>query len=267
MSELSKYNLNLSPLQPISRAEVSIIEELLSIYIEGKNRWESDFVIRGNVKKWLTAENQDPQHVFKLVNSQNNNPRYLTLLAFLNYCGIGTESNHEQTFYCYKKAADYGDPLGQQEVASCYQRSIGTRNDRHQAFLWYQKAANAEYASAQCHLGKCYLIGAGIKSNGLQAVHWLQRSSKAGFREAHFLLGWCYESGKGVKANMRKAFFCYKISADAGYIPAIQNRSRCLKQGQGTLKDVHEAMRNYSRSNEKGNLLFDLGFFALFRYI
>ncbi|CAG8445209.1 6030_t:CDS:2 [Ambispora gerdemannii] len=173
-----------------------VAQELLAIFNEGNNRWEYDEVILVDVKLWLDKSNYLPEVVFRTVYNLRHNLDYFCLLAFLYLYGVGTSPNPTAAFGWYKKAAEAGDVLGQNETAMCHQMGAGTKQDHVMAFLWYLKSATGGFPVAQYKLAWSYFNGRGTDADLNMALYWFEKSARTGFHDAQDHLGYCYQVGK-----------------------------------------------------------------------
>ncbi|CAG8666632.1 27242_t:CDS:10, partial [Dentiscutata erythropus] len=62
--------------------------------------------------------------------------------------GIIVEKCEEKAFEHYRKSADYNNPLGQFNLARCYEEGIGVIKNLRLAKHWYEKAANDGHKDA-----------------------------------------------------------------------------------------------------------------------
>ena len=74
----------------------------------------------------------------------------------------------------FRKAAEQGDPNGQDDLASMYESGDGVRqNNAEAAARWYRKAAEQGVPGAQSSLGLLYFSGEGVPQDYAQAYKWL----------------------------------------------------------------------------------------------
>jgi len=95
----------------------------------------------------------------------------LTLLASSASAGMTPEE--VKRFQGLKVAADQGDAMAQNNLASCYYNGTGVAKDEVEAVRWYRKAADQGDVMAQCNLGFCYDKGTGVAKDEIEAyAYW-----------------------------------------------------------------------------------------------
>lgn len=102
--------------------------------------------------------------------------------------GRGVHKNDAKAFYYFKRAADAGDALAQNEVAYLLASGKGTPQSYHDALKYYQQAANQNLASAQYSVGLFYLHGLSVPQNQETALVWFRKAASHGFEPATHLL-------------------------------------------------------------------------------
>ena len=80
--------------------------------------------------------------------------------------------DYKQAAAWYRKAADQGDALGQNNIGFMYQRGQGVPQDYSAALSWYRLAADQGHAHAQNNLGWMYFRGLGVPKDDVQAYMW-----------------------------------------------------------------------------------------------
>ena len=97
------------------------------------------------------------------------------------YCGRnGVAKDYKQAVFWYRKSADQGNALGQNNLGRCYEKGRGVAKDFEQALFWFRKSADQGNALAQCNLGRCYENGQGVAKDFRQAVFWYRKSADQG---------------------------------------------------------------------------------------
>ena len=99
----------------------------------------------------------------------------------------------------------------------------GVRQDSAEAVRWYRKAAERGYIVAQNNLGVAYSEGQGVRQDYPEALRWYRKAAEQGFAAAQHNLGEMYYEGKGVHQNYTEALRWYLKAAEQGFSPA-QNR-------------------------------------------
>lgn len=102
----------------------------------------------------------------------------------------------------------------------------GYKQDYVQAVYWYRKAADMGHPIAQNNLGQMYNKGWGVEQNGSMAFYWWTRAAEQGHALAISNLGACYEFGIGVAVDMQKAIEYYRKAAALGNPSAKKHLER-----------------------------------------
>ena len=91
----------------------------------------------------------------------------------------------------YKASADWGDPLGQNNLGFMYEFAIGVTADKIEADRLYKSRGKPGMCLAAAeNLGLSYLRGIGVRANSDEAFKWLTVAATHGFVHANFELGW-----------------------------------------------------------------------------
>ncbi|CDF05801.1 stress protein [Megasphaera elsdenii CAG:570] len=96
---------------------------------------------------------------------------------------------------------------------------------------WFRKAADQGNAVAQNNLGYCYRNGEGVEQDYAEAVKWGRKAADQGNAVAQNNLGYCYQNGEGVKQDKKEAAKWYQKAADQGNKDAqknLKNLSGCF---------------------------------------
>ena len=101
-------------------------------------------------------------------------------------------------------------------MGSCYKRGQGVTQDYSESVKWYRKSAEQGNAVAQDNLGSCYYYGDGVTKDYSEAVKWYRKSAEQGDAYAQINLALCYEKGQGVTQDYSEAMKWYKKAADNG---------------------------------------------------
>jgi TPR repeat protein len=83
----------------------------------------------------------------------------------------------EIEFRWYKRAAEFGHPEAQYELASLYDRGTGVEKNPSLAAKWYLKSAEQGNIDAQCQVGYLYLLGRGLPRDEIEAYAYLNMAS------------------------------------------------------------------------------------------
>jgi TPR repeat protein len=93
--------------------------------------------------------------------------------------GLGRQRNASTAATWYGKAADAGNPLGENNLADMYLRGDGFRQDNAAAFHWFQGAAVQGHTGARIKLGYMYAEGRGTAKDPEAAYAWITAASLA----------------------------------------------------------------------------------------
>ncbi len=85
----------------------------------------------------------------------------------------GVEKDDAEAFRWYLRAAEGGDPRGQQEVARRYDEGLGVERNSDEATRWYQAAAEQSHPAAQLALARRHREGRGVPQDNVRAAMWL----------------------------------------------------------------------------------------------
>ncbi|RIA94089.1 hypothetical protein C1645_735045 [Glomus cerebriforme] len=82
--------------------------------------------------------------------------------------------NEEKGFYWNRKAAIYGIPIAQYNLAEYYLENP-INKDESKAFKWYLKLANENKLRAIYLVAKCHRDGIGTDKNSKEATKWIEK--------------------------------------------------------------------------------------------
>lgn len=136
------------------------------------------------------------------------------------------EKNYEQAMVWWRKAAEQGYGLAQNNLGACYWEGVCGFKDYELALTWLRKAAEQGIAAAQNNIGSSFYVGKGVPQNYEFAVRWYYKAAEQGYADAQFHLGICYEKGDGVKKNLSHAIYWYQKAADQGHEAAQEKLTR-----------------------------------------
>ena len=80
----------------------------------------------------------------------------------------------------YRKGAEWGSALAQNNIGVLYENGLGVTQDYEQALTWYRKAAEQGLAAAQFVLGVAHENGRGVPKDGQQAMFWYRKAADQG---------------------------------------------------------------------------------------
>ena len=132
----------------------------------------------------------------------DDKPAQITLNAWLQSGIMAEVQNHDVwAWYQYKKAAEAGHPVAQNNFADFYRAGRGLPQDGALARQWFRRAAEQGYAKAQNNLAVLYQTGAGGEKDEKAAQGWYEKAARQGFTLAQGNLGTLYAQ----KADERMA--------------------------------------------------------------
>ncbi|MBS0374948.1 MAG: SEL1-like repeat protein [Proteobacteria bacterium] len=128
--------------------------------------------------------------------------RYFNNLGVLYGTGIGVRRDAAEAVRWYRRAAEYGAPAAEFNLAFALQRGDGVLPDEHGAALWYERAANHGNAEAANNLGLLYANPTSGEPNLVLARLWLKRALPLA---DHELAGTIRENLEAMEKDMTDA--------------------------------------------------------------
>lgn len=153
----------------------------------------------------------------------------------------------------YRRAADAGSALAQNNLGAAYQSGSGVVKDPTQALFWFDKAAQNGLAFAQNNLSRIFAEGAGVPKDPEKAFYWARQSAEQGDARGQYLLGDYYEDGIGVAVDKMKAVELFLRSAEQGHTNAQAWLGYKYENGQDVAKDLVTALKWYRLAARGGN--------------
>ena len=172
------------------------------------------------------------------------------------YYGRGVKQDYAEAVKCYRKAAEQGYAVAQNNLGDCYYNGQGVKQDYAEAVSWFRKAAEQGYAVAQYKLGECYYYyhyGRGMQQDYAEAVRWFWKAAEQGHAGAQCHLGMCYYYGHGVKQDYAEAVKWYRKAEEQGHAGAQYYLGECYFNGHGVKQDYAEAVMWYRKAAEQGH--------------
>jgi hypothetical protein len=102
--------------------------------------------------------------------------------------GLACERNLKTAANWYRKAAEAGNPIGENNLADLLLRGEGVRQNSTEAFRWFQKAAAQGHTGARIKLAYMYAEGMGTSKDPESAYAWLTSASLAGDQRGRDML-------------------------------------------------------------------------------
>jgi TPR repeat protein len=121
--------------------------------------------------------------------------------------GLGCAHSASMAVSWYRKAADAGNAMGENNLADMYLRGEGVPQNNAEAFRLFQKAAIQGSTGARIKLGYMYANGLGVKKDPETAYAWISAASMAGDRRGDYLIPALKEllSAQQISAASQKA--------------------------------------------------------------
>jgi TonB family protein len=167
--------------------------------------------------------------------------------------GFGVEKDYGRALLWFQRAADQGNPDGENSIGFLYEKGWGVEQDYAEAAKWYRKAADQGNSRGIGNLGWLYLEGNGVQRDYPEAMKLLSKAAEAGIAESQVSLGWMYERGLGVGQDYAEAMKWYRKAADQGNAQAESNIGHLYQQGLGVNPDNTEATNWFRKAAAKGN--------------
>jgi hypothetical protein len=120
--------------------------------------------------------------------------------------------------------------------------------DAKKAFEWYEKAAKYGFPLAQKNLAECYQNGKGVEKDPKEALKWIERAAQQDFPPAQAAFAWKLEKGEGVEKNTREAAGWYLKAAQGGLVGAMTHLAYLYYTGIGVPLDYRRAEAWYRRA-------------------
>lgn len=149
------------------------------------------------------------------------------------YYGDGVEEDYVEAVKWYQRAAEQGNKWSQDSLGECYYNGNGVDKDYNKAFEWYLKAAEQGCARSQNMLGLYYQGNYGVKRDYAEAFKWFMYAAEQEFPEAQATVGYFYERGYVESSNMTKAIEWYTRAAENGVLSAKKRLAELCPQSKG----------------------------------
>lgn len=222
------------------------------------------------------------------IESENNDPRALYMLAMAYKNGSGVEFNQDlkcewlnranglgeplsminYAYFCckdkaeklrilseyfvpLKKLADSGDVLAQFEYGDylCSE----TDDKKEIGVLILKEIALRGFVPAKCLLGIKYYFGEGIEEDLTKSFEWLNKAAEQGFAQAQDWIGFFYNQGIFVKRNDAEASKWFGRAAEQGYANAQYNLACLYEWGNGVTYNMKKAVDLYQKAAKQGH--------------
>src|SRR5260370_22968665 len=141
----------------------------------------------------------------------------------------GVAKNDGEAFRWFRKAAEQGNAVGENNLGAMYETGRGVGKDDGAAASLYRKAAEQGNAAAQTNLGYMYETGRGVAKDDAAAAQWYRKAAEQDFVAARVRLG----NTKRIKGDLDGAIADYTraIQLDPKLAGACRHR-RDAQEGQ-----------------------------------
>ncbi|MEZ0224011.1 MAG: tetratricopeptide repeat protein [Alphaproteobacteria bacterium] len=126
--------------------------------------------------------------------------------------GIGVPKDPAIAAQWFRKAADLGNPDGQNMLGTLYLEGNGVPQDYAEAAKWFRKAAEKGLPEAQNNLGILFGKGTGVPQDYIEAAKWFREAAEHGNPRAQMNLGALYANGHGRIQDWQEAYFWISLS-------------------------------------------------------
>lgn len=172
----------------------------------------------------------------------SSNASQTDITALLERAADLKKKDPQESFNCFKKAADLGNSKAQLQVALAYHNGqMGVTKDLTEANKYYKLAGDQGNAKALCNLAFNMQNGNGIAKDVKQANELFLKSSEKGYSTAQYNYGCNLMNGVGVDQNQKEANKYFKLAADNGHSQAMMTYATNLSKGIGIGKNLTEA--------------------------
>ena len=128
--------------------------------------------------------------------------------------GKGVTQDDAEAVKWYRKSAEQGNGLGQNNLGWMYNKGKGVTQDYAEAVKWYRKEAEQGNANGQDNLGWMYKNGKGVDKDKELAAKWRCKAAEQGNEkfikwcldiahrgsaETQYKLGKLFQRGQGVE--------------------------------------------------------------------
>jgi len=164
------------------------------------------------------------------------------------------ENNYTEEIKWYRKAADLGFALAQNNLGVMYADGKGVAQDYKEAIKWFRMAANQGDDNAQINLAIRYLFGEGVVKDYKEAAKWLRMAANQGNAIAQNYLGIRYANGQGVVKDYKEAVMWHRKAANQGHAGAQSNLGHLYFNGKGVAQDHGEAIKWFQKAIRQGSI-------------
>ena len=180
--------------------------------------------------------------------------RCQVVVADMYRYGQGVARDLVQAAHWYRKAADQGEAVAQNQLGWMYAEGLGLPRDLGEAFRWHRRAADQGNTAAQTRLGWLYEQGNGVSASAVLAADWYRKAADQGFAQAQNNLARMYRDGRGVFKDSKQAVTLFQAAAAQGSADAAYNLGRIFELGNGVVQSNEQASAWYRKAMSRPNL-------------
>ncbi|CAB4404745.1 unnamed protein product [Rhizophagus irregularis] len=233
---------------------IIIIDKFVDLHFQETNKGMEEKVRKKFVLDYFSNYSINLQEIYYwLINNQTGS-NSIYLLGYFNYYGIGMDTNEQNAFKLYQKAAELENILAQFELAGMYLLGKGVGKNYSKAFELSENLSERKYPYGINRLGYCYEFGFGTYIDEHKAFELYQKAADLGNIFGMYNLGRCYKNGFGTNINNKKAFELFQRAANFECSKAQQSLAWMYEKGYGTEKSADLAIHWYKKSAEQGSI-------------
>ena len=147
--------------------------------------------------------------------------------------------------------AEQGNVKSQYAIGEMYEKGKGTETDSQNAFKWYVKAASQGNKKAAYKVGLFYYKGTAVSKDYKKARTWFTKSADEDYVRAEYYLGKIYENGHGVSRNYNTALKWYKRALAGGYGTASEGIKRVASAQSRKSREVNSTRKSTRKAPPK----------------
>lgn len=184
------------------------------------------------------------------------NSKAASLIGELYRTGDVLPKHQAEAVVWYRKAAEGGDPNGQNWMGVFYHEGDGVPKDPAEAIKWYRRAAEQGDPTGETNLGTNLLFGDGAAVDMKEGVKWLRLGAEHGSARAQTLMGTlCKLGGEAnpLKQDDAEAVRWFRKAADQGDALGQSRLGEAYQHGQGVTQDIAQAVSWYTKSADQGS--------------
>lgn len=177
----------------------------------------------------------------------------VNLAALYRKGGAGIDQNYAESVFWAKRAADAGNPRGQNILGELIRDGRGIRQSFQGALELFELAAAKRLPAAEYNASAVLRNGVGVKRDEKKAMVYLKRAAGAGHAAAMVDLGLAYAQGSGVAKNTKTSIQWFRKAARKSPASAMA-LARAHEQGVFGKPDLVRAYMWFTVAAKKGRV-------------